>query len=94
LLLVASIIAGVNQSPPLVVARQYLSEQQGIAPDDLLLVGQHDLSRRHDLMSKMTFEFRVKGAENSKKQVVELSQPVYFLPWRVSALREDKDKSP
>jgi hypothetical protein len=39
----------------------------------------------------MTVEFQVKGDGHSKKRVVELSRPVYFLPWRVSALREVKE---
>jgi hypothetical protein len=39
----------------------------------------------------MTVEFLVKGANRSKKQVVELFRVVYFLPWWVNAYREGKE---
>jgi hypothetical protein len=92
LLVVASLFAWSHQSPPLAVARQYLAEQQGIAPDDLALVGYRGSSAFADVfLSVMTVEFRIKGAKDEKKRVVELFRPVYFLPWRVSALREGKE---
>lgn len=97
LLVVASLVAWYLQASPLDVARQYVSEQQGIAPDDLALVGYRSGSRENPynwfgaILDDMTAEFQVKGAEHSKKRVVELSRPVYFLPWRVSALREGKE---
>jgi hypothetical protein len=93
LLLVTSLVAWYLQPSPLAVARQYVSEQQGIAPDELALVGHRDFSPLlfGAFMSQMTVEFRVKGAEHSKKRVVDLIRYVYFLPWRVSGLGEGKE---
>jgi hypothetical protein len=95
LLVVASLVAWYLQASPLDVARQYVSQQQGIAPDELALVGYRSGANPYNwfgaILSDMTVEFQVKGAEHSKKRVVELSRPVYFLPWRVSALREGKE---
>jgi hypothetical protein len=93
---VASLVAWYRQAPPLAVARQYLSEQNGVGPDDLELVGLRGGARIPFNMfgafaADETVEFRVKGAEASKKWVVEVTRPVYFLPWRVTGLREGKE---
>jgi hypothetical protein len=96
LLVAASVVAWYFQASPLVVARRYVSEQQGIAPDDLELVA-HDSQHTNPynwfgaILSETTVEFRVNGPEHSKKRVVELFRPIYFLPWRVSALKEGKE---
>ena len=91
LLLVASLVAWYLQSPPVPVARQYLSEQLAVAPDDLELVGHRGDYWTAFVVADMTVEFRVKGAKQPKR-VVSLSRPVYFLPWRVSGLREEREK--
>jgi hypothetical protein len=92
LLVVASLVAWYRQPSPVAVARQHLSEQQGAAPDELELVGFHGTAPLGGvILSEMTVEFRKGGAGDSKKRVVELTRPVYFLPWRVSALREGNE---
>jgi hypothetical protein len=95
LLLAASLVAWYLQESPLDVARRYVSEQQGVAPDDLGLVGFRSGANPFNwngvFLDDMTVEFRVKGAGQPGRPVVELSRPVYFVPWRVSALREGKE---
>jgi hypothetical protein len=95
LLLAASLVAWYLQESPLDVARRYVSEQQGISPDDLALVGFRSGANPFNwngvFLDDMTVEFRVKSSGQSRKPVVELSRPVYFVPWRVSALREGKE---
>jgi hypothetical protein len=95
LLVGASLVARYLQASPLDVARRYVSEQQGVAPDDLALVGFHSGANPFNwfgvLLNDVTVEFRVKSSGQSRKPVVELFRPVYFLPWRVSALREGKE---
>jgi hypothetical protein len=95
LLAAASLVAWYRQAPPLDVARRYVSEQQGVAPDELALVGYRSGENPFNwfgiILGDMTVEFRVKGSGHPKKWVVELSRPVYFLPWRVSTLREGKE---
>ncbi len=95
LLVPASLVAWYLQEPPLDVARRYVSQQQNVAPDDLALVrfqsGANPFNWNGVFLDDMTVEFRVKGAGPSRKPVVELSRPVYFVPWRVSALREGKE---
>jgi hypothetical protein len=87
-LLVGSFLAWYSQSPPETVARQYLAEQ-GIQTGDLELVGRNSYSPfTPAIMSSITVEFRVKGAEGSKKRSVEVFRSVYFLPWRVSGYKE------
>jgi hypothetical protein len=91
LLLVASLVAWYLQSPPVSVARQYLSEQLAVAPDDLELVGHRGNFWTALVRADMTVELRVKGAKQPKR-VVNLARPVYFLPWCVSGLREEPEK--
>jgi hypothetical protein len=69
-----------------------LAERRGVVPDELELVGQESHSPLTPVvMSMMTVEFRIKGADRSKKQVVELFRAVYFLPWWVNGYREGKE---
>jgi hypothetical protein len=94
LLFLASLVAWYQQDPPPVVARQYLSEQLAVAPNDLELVGhsQGFPGILGIIWSQWTVEFRVKGSESSTKRVVELTRWVYFLPWRATGLREVREK--
>jgi hypothetical protein len=87
---VASLVTWYYQTPPLAVARQYVSEQLGIAPDQLELV-RLDSQDPNVIFGYTTVEFRAKGVEHSKKRVVKLSRPIYFLPWRVYAFQEGKE---
>jgi hypothetical protein len=91
LLFLASLVAWYLQTPPLDVARKYLSEHQGIAPDDLELVGLRETSINPFVVAVVNVEFRAKGTDQSKKRVVEVTRWLYFLPWGVSGLREVKD---
>jgi hypothetical protein len=94
LLMVASLVAWYFQSSPLAVARQHVSEQQGVSPEALELVGydRNDFLFFGALFSEMTVEFRVKGAEPGKRRVVELRRYIYFLPWMLHALKEKSEK--
>lgn len=90
LLVVASLVAWYHQPSPVAVARQYLSEQ-GVAADNLDTVGYRGFSPfLPGVMDAAWVDFRVKGA-NSPRLEVELSRPVYFLPWHGSAFREVKE---
>jgi hypothetical protein len=90
LLFVGSFVPWYHQSSPETVARQYLSEQ-GVATGDLELVGRDSYSPfTPAVLSTTKVEFRVKGTDASKKQSVELFRIVYFLPWRVTGLKEVK----
>jgi hypothetical protein len=92
LLVLVSLVAWYVQPSPVDFARDCLAERQGVAPDELELVGQESFSPLTPaVMSTMTVEFRVKGAVRSQKQVVELFRVVYFLPWWVNAYREGKE---
>jgi hypothetical protein len=89
LLVAVSLVSWYVQPSALDFARESLAQREGVAPDELELVGYESFSPLTPaVMSTMTVTFRVKGAERSKKQVVELCRLVYFLPWWVSAYRE------
>ena len=91
-LLVVSLVAWYVQPSPVDYARECLAERRGVAPDELDLVGQESHSPLTPVvMSTRTVEFRIKGADRSKKQVVELFRVVYFLPWWVNAYREGEE---
>ena len=42
--------------------------------------------------NRETVEFQVKGANSLKKVMVELRQPVYFLPWQLVEFREEAEQ--
>ena len=91
-LLAVSFVAWYFQPSPVDYARESLAERRGVAPDELDLVGQESHSPLTPLvMSTRTVEFRIKGADRSKKQVVELFRVAYFLPWWVDAYREGEE---
>jgi hypothetical protein len=84
-----SLVSWYLQPSAVAFARESPAERLGVAPDALELVGQENFSPLTPaLVTTMTVRFRVKGAERSKKQVVELFRIAYFLPWWVSAYRE------
>jgi hypothetical protein len=85
LLLVASIAVSFLQRSPVDVARSHCSEK-GVPVEKLALLGYRGSGT---LWAKReTVEFQVKGANPGNKVVVELRQPVYFLPWQVVDFRE------
>jgi hypothetical protein len=86
LLLLASIVAMFLQVPPAEVARSHCA-QRGFQAENLVLSGYRGTG---NLFGKEeTVEFQIKGANPPRKVVVELRQPVYFLPWQVEAVREE-----
>jgi len=88
-LLVVSLVAWYVQPSPVDYARECLAERRSIFLEELELTGWKGYSPLTPVfMSTMTVEFRIKGADPSKKQVVELVRVVYFLPWWVNAYRE------
>jgi hypothetical protein len=91
LLILAGVIPWYLQSSPPVVARQYLTEL-GVPTDNLDLVAFRRLTLIPGVLEDATVTFRVKGADPPKKLEVELSRPLFFLPWHGSAFREVKDK--
>jgi hypothetical protein len=86
LLLVASVAVSFLQRLPADVARSHCSEK-GVPVVNLVLLGYHGSGA---LWAKReTVEFQVKGTKPAQKVVVELRQPVYFLPWQVVDFREE-----
>jgi hypothetical protein len=91
-LVVVSLVVWYVQPSAVDFARESLAKRDGVAPNELELVGYESSSPLTPVvMSTTTVEFRVKGAEHSKNRVVELFRVVYFLPWWVSAYREGKE---
>jgi hypothetical protein len=86
LLVAASLVAWYLQPSPVDVARQHCMEQ-GVAAEKLATLGYRGSGNLFD--KRETVEFQVKGADPPKKLVVELRQPVYFLPWQVVEFREE-----
>jgi hypothetical protein len=86
LLLVVSVVVAYRQPSPLDVAQDYCSEKG--FPAETLAVLSHSGSFGL-FANRQTVEFRVKGTNPGRRLVVELHQPVYFLPWRPVGLREE-----
>jgi hypothetical protein len=85
LLVAASLVASYRQPSPVDVARKHCTER-GVAAETLATLGYR--GSPSPVGARETVEFQVKGAKPPKKLVVELRQPVYFLPWHVVELRE------
>ena len=86
LLVAASLIAWYLQPSPVDIARQRCTEQ-GFAAEKLAMLGYR--GSQIPVGASETVEFQVKGANPPKKLVVELRQPVYFLPWQIVEFREE-----
>jgi hypothetical protein len=86
LLVAASLVAWHRQPSPVDVARQHCTEQ-GVAAEKLAILSYR--GSQIPVGAWETVEFHVKGANPLKKLVVELRQPVYFLPWQVVEFREE-----
>ena len=86
LLVVASLVASYLQPSPADVARQHCTAQ-GVAGEKLAILGYRGW--QIPVAAWETVEFQVRGANPPKKLVVELRQPVYFLPWKVVEFREE-----
>ncbi|MGO8748106.1 MAG: serine/threonine-protein kinase [Thermoguttaceae bacterium] len=86
LLVAASLVAWYRHPSAVDVARQHCIEQ-GVAAEKLALHGYQ--ASLMPVGAWKTVEFFVKGAKPPKKLVVELRQPVYFLPWQVVEFREE-----
>lgn len=86
LLVAASLVAWYRHQSAVDVARQHCIEQ-GVAAEKLALHGYQ--ASLMPVGAWKTVEFFVKGAKPPKKLVVELRQPVYFLPWQVVEFREE-----
>src|SRR5262245_18055129 len=84
-LLAASLVIGFLQPPPLDVARKHCQEK-GLSAEDVSLRGYR--GSRPLLSGHETEEFQAGGVGGPRKIVVELYQPVYFFPWRVTDFRE------
>jgi hypothetical protein len=86
LLLVVSLVVSFLQPSPVDAARSHCSEK-GLPVENLVLLGYRGSGKL--FCQQETVEFQVKGANPEKKIVVELRQPVYFLPWQVVEFREE-----
>lgn len=87
-LIVASFVVSSRQPSAVNVARRYCAGQ-GIAPQDLALLGYRGSDSA--VGARETVEFQVKGARSTdppRKLVVDLRRLVYFLPWKVEQMRE------
>jgi hypothetical protein len=89
LLLAASLVAWYLQPSPVDVARRHCAGQ-GFADDNVALLGYQGSGGLFH--NKETVRFQLRGAAPAKKLVVELWQPVYFLPWQVADFREEADR--
>jgi hypothetical protein len=86
LLFAAGLVVAYLQPTPMSVAQAACAER-GVGADGLALLKSRRTGRlfvRHE-----TLEFQVRGANPSKKIVVELHQWAFFLPWRVTDVREE-----
>jgi hypothetical protein len=80
LLLATSVALSFLQPSHVDVARSHCSEK-GVPVENLVLLGYRGsgaLWAKRDIV-----EFQVKGTNPAKKVLVELRQPVRFLPWQV-----------
>jgi hypothetical protein len=93
LLLVASFAVRHFQSPPIPVARQFLTEQGVAENDNLKVAGLRDDGTMPMIPFGQTakVEFRKTGGDPQKKLVVEVSRTAYFLPWHATGFHEEKD---
>jgi hypothetical protein len=86
LVLTTSVALSFLQPSPVDVARSHCSEN-GVPVENLVLLGYRGSGA---LWAKReTVEFQVRGTNPAKKVVVELHQPVCFLPWQVVDFREE-----
>jgi hypothetical protein len=88
LLLGASFVVRFLQPSPVEVARGHCA-QRGFQPENLVVRGFRGSGGLLGIGNRETVEFEVKGANPSKKVVVELRQAVYFLPWQLLEFREE-----
>jgi hypothetical protein len=86
LLVAASLVAWYHQPSAVDVARQHCTEQ-GVAAENLAVLGYR--GSQIPVGAWETVEFHVKGANPPQKLVVELRQPIYFLPWKVVEFRKE-----
>jgi hypothetical protein len=86
LLVAASLVAHYLQPSPENVAEQHCTEQS-VATEKLAMLGHR--GSQMPVGAWETVEFQVRGTNPPKKLVVELRQPVYFLPWQVVEFREE-----
>ena len=86
LLLVASFVVSFILPSSVEVAKNYCSKR-GVQAENLELLGFRSSSGLFG--TRGTVEFQVKGVNPAKKVVVELRQPMYFLPWQVVEFREE-----
>jgi hypothetical protein len=85
-LLVVSIVVSSQLPPAVEVARDHCSGK-GFPAQNLALLGYHGSNGL--VANRQTVEFQLTGANPAKRLVVELDQPVYFLPWQPVSFREE-----
>ena len=88
LLLVLSFVVSFLQPSAVDVARVQCAERD-FQGENLVLMGYRRSGGLFGIGSRETVEFQVKGAKPQKKVVVEVRQPVYFLPWQLVEIREE-----
>lgn len=84
-LLVGSFVISSQLPSPVEVAKIHCSEK-GIPAESLALLGFKGSSGL--FANRQTVEFQIKGADPAKRLVVDLTQPVYFLPWQLLSFLE------
>lgn len=88
LLFGASLVTAFLQQSPVEVAREHCIES-GFRSENLVFREFRRTGGLFGIGNRETVEFLVKGTDPPKKVVLELRQPVYFLPWKVLELREE-----
>ncbi|MSR79900.1 MAG: hypothetical protein EXS11_04155 [Gemmataceae bacterium] len=86
LLLGVSVVVSFQLPAPIEVAQKVCSEK-GFPAQNLALLGYRGSNGL--FANWQTVEFQLKGANPAKRLVVELNQPVYFLPWQTVDFREE-----
>ncbi|MFI5380921.1 MAG: hypothetical protein ACHRHE_16605 [Tepidisphaerales bacterium] len=86
LLVAASLVASYRQPSPVDIARRHCADR-GVAAEKLSMLGHR--GSRILVSAWETVEFQVKGTDPPRKLVVELRQPIYFLPWHIMHFREE-----
>ena len=86
LLLGVSIVVSSQLPSPVEVAQEFCSAK-GFPAQNLGLLGYRGSNGL--FANRQTVEFQLKGTNPAKRLVVELNQPVYFLPWQTVDFREE-----